>query len=1110
MKKLRILFLAVLAMALMASGAFATTDTLSVGDKTTIADLNAETEVEVTLTLATAPSGSTKEAVITVGGFDDSFKVAVKDGAELTDSSATFTITVADGENTGTATLVLTNLAAKDTESSVTLTCSDPSVNATISITKVSAPTAGGPLTVDNDTIAELLTSTPQDVEVTLTLTAAVDGNAPTVAVAITDAEGATSTAVSTNATGGTLTLSGTDEADADSNYVYTGTLTVTGVSEVAEADGPITITLTYDPDAEAQDDEVTATITVTKVTDDGGAGGPLTVDPATIAELLTSTPQNVEVTLQLEQAVAEGEAAPTVTAALPEGVTAISLSEITMQVDAEDATKYTGTLTITGTAAKEDATVITLTYDPDAEAQDDEATATITVTKVTDDGGAGGPLTVDNDTIAELLTSTPQNVEVTLQLEQAVAEGGAAPTVTAALPEGVTAISLSEITMQVDAEDATKYTGTLTITGTAAKEDATVITLTYDPDAEAQDDEATATITVTKVTDDGAAGETAVVSKVSADKKVVTIDMDAGTKTADVNIVISLDKAFTVDGAEVSLDVSSDNEAIATVAVKTEAKLDTTDTDKVTYNAVITITGVASGDTKVTVKATASADKAAIGSGVKFEITVHVLSSDTETGEDSSGGKEGISWGDTTDIQNWGGKLYVSGDEAVFTVTVLASKDYTLAFETSPDTHPAWTLTSEKLGSASTTSGTYTLSYDIVLTPSTTVSQDSVTYELTAYVTTSTDLTTEAIKFKVAVLESDDSTSGEDSSSTDTYTLEMKTPVVDKKALMQGGVANVRIAVTPMRATGTYTFDFTGNETVFTVEEAAEKQDTSAQTNYVDYKLQAAINATAGDYTFEFTVESGDGQEVSADVTFTVSALDLSGMNDTQKEDYIKNNPAPKPSETTTPEQKAANKAAFAAGEGTAKFGFKSAWPVKKTGWRLFFGRNNSFIQLLNFMRWLLGGEYTYYESAIVSVFAQVASNDNTDAVTVSVANETEAEYEVDVKKLAFGLDKDGKFAVTPAIIPSAYDTDDTANIDDQTKASMASEDVGTITGTKPDGQTPGEQDPGTDPGTDPSDPGSDLVDSLLGGSSGGCDAGFGALALALAASMIFVRKRS
>ncbi|MBQ4469953.1 MAG: SYNERG-CTERM sorting domain-containing protein [Synergistaceae bacterium] len=31
-----------------------------------------------------------------------------------------------------------------------------------------------------------------------------------------------------------------------------------------------------------------------------------------------------------------------------------------------------------------------------------------------------------------------------------------------------------------------------------------------------------------------------------------------------------------------------------------------------------------------------------------------------------------------------------------------------------------------------------------------------------------------------------------------------------------------------------------------------------------------------------------------------------------------------------------------------------------------------------------------------------------------------------------------------------------------------------------------------------------------MLGGSSGGCDAGFGALALALAASMIFVRKRS
>ncbi|MBR0203450.1 MAG: SYNERG-CTERM sorting domain-containing protein [Synergistaceae bacterium] len=47
-----------------------------------------------------------------------------------------------------------------------------------------------------------------------------------------------------------------------------------------------------------------------------------------------------------------------------------------------------------------------------------------------------------------------------------------------------------------------------------------------------------------------------------------------------------------------------------------------------------------------------------------------------------------------------------------------------------------------------------------------------------------------------------------------------------------------------------------------------------------------------------------------------------------------------------------------------------------------------------------------------------------------------------------------------------------------------------------------------GNDP-TNPDNPNSD-VDEILGGSSGGCDAGFGALALALAASMIFVRKRS
>ena len=88
-------------------------------------------------------------------------------------------------------------------------------------------------------------------------------------------------------------------------------------------------------------------------------------------------------------------------------------------------------------------------------------------------------------------------------------------------------------------------------------------------------------------------------------------------------------------------------------------------------------------------------------------------------------------------------------------------------------------------------------------------------------------------------------------------------------------------------------------------------------------------------------------------------------------------------------------------------------------------------------------------------------------------------------------------EFAVTPAIIPAAYA--DVEGVSDEDKES-AGESVGTMKGTK------ASSDDGD--GGDGGD--GDSIINELGGTSGGCDAGFGALALALAATMIFVRKRS
>ena len=154
----------------------------------------------------------------------------------------------------------------------------------------------------------------------------------------------------------------------------------------------------------------------------------------------------------------------------------------------------------------------------------------------------------------------------------------------------------------------------------------------------------------------------------------------------------------------------------------------------------------------------------------------------------------------------------------------------------------------------------------------------------------------------------------------------------------------------------------------------------------------------------------------------------------------------------------------------------------------------------LLDFMRWLLGGQYYYYEASMVSALGMIASGDTTDAITVEVEDENTAEYTVDVQKTAGGLNSGDKFEVTPAVIPEAYD--DVEGVDDATKES-AGDSVGTMEGTKKSDNGNGDNNNGDDNNND-------SVTELLGGSSGGCDAGFGALALALAASMIFVRKRS
>ncbi len=510
------------------------------------------------------------------------------------------------------------------------------------------------------------------------------------------------------------------------------------------------------------------------------------------------------------------------------------------------------------------------------------------------------------------------------------------------------------------------------------------------------------------------------------------------------------------------------------------------------------------------------NAQYAAADTKPSYTLTLTVTYRDKASTTDDEGettGTRGIAF--TSKIQNTTVTLYVSGDEYPFAGTLTVSEDFANA-DFSFDLLPApkaWSFDKPVEGTSSTnTSGDVVIPYTFTLIPSETTSQDKTEYTLTAYIVGSEDEFYSELSFYVEVLVSSSKSDEEGSTEPEVSPAELKmeTPVVTSTDLMQGQTAKVTITVTPQAALGTYKFAYDDADEAFTITAGSERQVSAVTGNAVEYDLQAGIEADPGKYVVTFTVTSGD-QKVSADVEFTVKALSFTGMNDTEKTNYIKNNPAPKPADETTADQKAANEKAFADGAGEAKFKFRSEWPVKTKGWRLLFMRGSARNVLLNFMRWLLGGEYQYYEASMISALSIVASADNTDAITVNVGEDGyTAEYVVDVQKTASGLAKGEKFAVTPAVIPEAYDNADTANVADEVKES-AGDSVGTMTGastsdTTPGGDTPGGDTPGGDEGGEEE---GDAV-NFLGGSSGGCDAGFGALALALAASMIFVRKRS
>ena len=460
---------------------------------------------------------------------------------------------------------------------------------------------------------------------------------------------------------------------------------------------------------------------------------------------------------------------------------------------------------------------------------------------------------------------------------------------------------------------------------------------------------------------------------------------------------------------------------------------------------------------------------------------------------EEEKGGEEEaadkFAWVGKQNLDNLAFTLYIdSKDKPVTThketlaINIPEGEKSEISIDVTPDTDK-WELILENENG--TKSGDVAYKYDITFSPLSVDTQS--TYKLIVSLVSSKDCKPISLDFKVAVALSGDKKEegtpekpnekpGEDDGHYLTVTAE-----ADETTIYQGQTVTVTVTASPMN--DGYEFSYEGDEDAFTVEEdSAAVSIAAVQGTTVTYTLRADDEAEPGDYDFVFTVTSG---EVTSSDTVTITVLDFDDMPNDEKIEFIKNNPEEAPKDTTSDSQKELNKKAFEEGEGEAIFTFTTSYPVKPNGWRLRFV-GPRLLRLIELFEWLLNG--SPYQAAAVSALSQIAEDaDSGAAISVNAKSKNEAEYTLDVEKTAKNLDNGKEFAVRPVAIPEKY-ADVSGDITDADKESEPGDSVGTITGYNPPTETT----------------------ELLGGSSGGCDAGFGALALALAASMIFVRKRS
>ena len=468
--------------------------------------------------------------------------------------------------------------------------------------------------------------------------------------------------------------------------------------------------------------------------------------------------------------------------------------------------------------------------------------------------------------------------------------------------------------------------------------------------------------------------------------------------------------------------------------------------------------------------------------------------SSEGKKDEETAKGTPGIDWASASAINNKTWTIYLSADKAGVedTVKVAVSSDFTAApaLVISPDKNDYVKFavgTAAKSTSSDKRGTVYTI--DMTATP---LSADAKGSTFTVYATvTSGSVYKKTSELSVKVIVSDD-TKGNVTPGDDVVTDWELTVEADEKSfdLNWYEKATVTITAKPSDVAEVTFSDDSDEDEGYTLEGEEPVKGTTAYTKVytftageedADYDITFTVKATSGDktetksvkVTFSVAFDADDqvAPEEPEDLAATLGGTDQTVGGHTFHIDTV-----------TERDEK------FKAGKGVVGWGLKAPYKVRPV-----FGPLGWWFRFLNALL------NTYFDlnapqtfgASVVSIAASDDVTSGDSALKVGFDGDDTAYFELDLEKAAATLPEGATYKANSSYTPEA-----TAE-----EGGKASEEMtaGELKGTK--ASTP---EPEPEPTPTPTD------GELLGGSSGGCDAGFGALALALAASMIFVRKRS